>query len=302
LSESQQWQAPVVYHGSRYGERIIVNFANSDTVQATALDINGKQLWQREISKYIEHQGFGSSPTVYQSLVFINSDNKGGGVLAALDRRTGAVVWKRDRPAKPNYPSPTVVRAAGRDQLILIGCDMASSFDPLTGQTLWEMAGATTECVTSTVTDGTRIFTSGGYPKNHMSAVSADGSNKIHWENGQRVYVPSLLCSQGFLFGVLDDGIAACWNSETGKEMWKSRLGGTFSASPVMVGQLIYATNEAGETFVFRADPAKYELVNQNKLGDEVLATPTIVGGRIYYRGATLRDGIRQEFLYCIGE
>ena len=53
----------------------------------------------------------------------------------------------------------------------------------------------------------------------------------------------------------MDDGFAACWRCDTGKEVWKERLGGTFSASPVLVGDAIYATNEAGKTFVFSASP-----------------------------------------------
>jgi outer membrane protein assembly factor BamB len=283
------------------GERLIVNFANSDALIATAVDIDGNQLWQRDISKYVEHQGYGSSPTVYQDLVFINADNKGGGAIAALNRRNGEVVWRRERPNKPNYPSPVVLNVAGRDQLILIGCDQTLSLEPLTGKTLWESEGATTECVTSTVTDGQRIFTSGGYPKNHISAVRADGSAKIEWENGERVYVPSLLCRDGYLYGVLDAGIAACWQSDNGKEMWKGRLDGTFSASPVLVGDVIYATNESGETFLYSANSKEYTLLHKNKLGEEVLATPVIVGSRIYYRASETKDGQRQEYLYCIG-
>lgn len=284
------------------GERIIVNFANSDTLIASALDTSGKKLWQTEISKYVEHQGYGSSPTVYQSLVFINSDNKGGGAIAALDRKSGSIVWRRDRPTKPNYPTPTVLNVAGRDQLIVVGCDQTVSLDPLTGKTLWEVEGATTECVTSTVTDGLRVFTSGGYPKNHVSAVRADGSAVVEWENSERVYVPSMLLRDGFLYAVLDAGIAKCWRSENGQEMWKGRLGGTFSASPVLVGNRIFATNEAGETFILSANPESFELLGSNKLGDEVLSTPTYVDNRVFYRASLSESGNRQEYLFCIGK
>ncbi|MFN7290212.1 MAG: PQQ-binding-like beta-propeller repeat protein [Pirellula sp.] len=283
------------------GERILVNFANSDAVYLTCLDIEGKQLWQREICKYVEHQGYGSSPLLYQSLVIVNGDNKNGGAIVALDRKSGEEVWQRQRPTKPNYPSPVVLKIAGRDQLVMTGCDLVTSLDPLTGNTLWEVEGATTECVTSTVTDGERVFTSGGYPKNHISAVRADGSNKIDWESNDRVYVPSLLCRDGYLFGILDAGVAACWKSDTGKEVWRSRLGGTFSSSPVLVGDTIYATNEAGETFLFKANAEAFELIGSNKLGDEVLATPVIVGSKIYYRASVVVNDKRQEFLYCIG-
>ncbi len=147
------------------GRNIYVNFANSDAVVATALDAKGQIVWQREISAYVKHQGFGSSPILYQHVVLFSSDNKGGGVVTALDRSTGESVWRRERPEKANYTSPMLVHVAGRDQLIMIGCDQIVSYDPLTGSTLWETEGATTECVTSTVTDGVRIFTTGGYPR-----------------------------------------------------------------------------------------------------------------------------------------
>jgi outer membrane protein assembly factor BamB len=283
------------------GKRIYVNFANSDSVFLTCLDLAGKQLWQKEISKYVEHQGYGSSPAIYQSLVIVNADNKGGGAIVALDRENGQEVWRRQRPIKPNYPSPIVLRAAGRDQLFMTGCDLVTSLDPMTGETIWEAAGATTECVTSTVTDGVRIFTSGGYPKNHISAVRADGSSKLDWETKDRVYVPSLLFREGYLYGVLDAGVAACWKADTGEEVWKSRLGGTFSASPTLIGETIYATNETGETFIFRASPKAFELIAKNQLGEEVLATPVFVGNRIYYRANLPQEGKRQEFLICIG-
>ena len=283
------------------GERVFVNYANSDAVVATALDLMGNTIWQQEVSKYVIHQGYGSSPALYQTLVIVSADSKGGGAIAAMDRKSGKIVWRRDRPEKPNYSSPVILHVAGRDQLVITGCDQIISYDPLTGATIWESEGATTECVTSTVTDGNRIFTSGGYPKNHVSAVRADGSGKVDWENQDRLYVPSLVCREGYLYAVLDAGIAVCWKSETGEEMWKSRLGGTFSSSPVLVGDKIYATSESGETFIFRADSTKHEELGKNLLGDEVLSTPVFVSNQIFYRASELIEGQRQEFLYCIG-
>ena len=151
------------------------------------------------------------------------------------------------------------------------------------------------------MTDGELIYTSGGYPRNHLSAVRADGSGKIAWENGTRVYVPSLLFKEGYLYAVLDAGVATCWKCDTGEEKWKQRLSGTFSASPVLVGSNIFATNESGSTFIFKASPAGFEQVAENKLAEEVFATPTICGSRIYMRAANTIDGHRQESLYCIG-
>ena len=69
-----------------------------------------------------------------------------------------------------------------------------------------------------------------------------------------------------------------------------------------MVGEHILATNEAGKTYVFKADPTAFELVGENQLGTEVFATPTICGGRIYHRVASQTDSQRQEWLYCLGK
>jgi outer membrane protein assembly factor BamB len=286
------------------GERLFINFLNNGAAYTTALSRGGEQIWQTKISDYVVHQGYGSSPAIYESLVIVSADNKreGGGAIAGMNRATGEVVWRHARPATPNYPSPIILKVAGRDQVFLTGCDFVSSFAPLTGEKLWEIEGATTECVTSTVTDGNIILTSGGYPKNHMAAVRADGSGEVVWENNVRVYVPSMLIHDGTIYGVTDAGVAMCWEAATGKERWKGRLGGTFSSSPVMVGEHIFVINEAGEGFVFKADPAKFELVAENQLGNEVFATPTICGSRIYMRVAEQQGDVRQEMLYCIGK
>jgi hypothetical protein len=83
--------------------------------------------------------------------------------------------------------------------------------------------------------------------------------------------------------------------------MWKQRLRGEFSSSPVLVGKLIYVTNEVGETFIYEATPEGYREVGRNKLGSECFATPAICGGKIYIRVAMEVDGKRQEKLVCVG-
>lgn len=284
------------------GERVYVNFLSGDAVSTTALDVEtGRTRWQTRLSGYVVHQGYGSSPVIHGKLVIASADNKGGGAVCGLDRQTGAVAWKIDRPRLPNYASPVVLRAAGRDQLFLTGAERVSAFDPVTGARLWEIEGATTECVTTTPTDGERIFSSGGYPKNHVAAIAADGSGRIVWETKDRVYVPSMLVREGHLYAVMDSGVAICWDSATGEERWKARLGGNFTASPVLVGDRIYAANESGTLFVYRADPAGLTVLAENRLGEEIYASPAICGGRIYLRVADYDGETRRESLHCYG-
>ncbi len=285
------------------GERVFISFVNGDAAWTSAITLaDGKSLWQKKVCDYKIHQGYGSSPAIYDRLVIASADNKKGGALVAFDRKTGDEVWRVARAKMPNYPSPIILKAAGKTQLFLTGTEKVSSFDPLTGELNWEIDGATTECVTSTVTDGKHIYSSGGYPKNHVAAIAADGSGKVIWETKDRVYVPSMLIRNGILYAVMDSGVGICWNAATGEELWKARIGGTFSASPILVGNMIYAVNEAGELTVFKADPEGLEVISKNKVGDEVLATPTICGGRVYLRVAFYNGNSRSEKLICYSE
>ena len=94
------------------------------------------------------------------------------------------------------------------------------------------------------------ITSPAGVIQNHVSAVRADGTGRVDWELNTRVYVPSMLQHRGYLYATLDAGVASCCPQD-GAEVWKARLGGTFSSSPVLHGDTIYATNEGGQDFIF---------------------------------------------------
>jgi len=283
------------------GQRLYINFINGQAVHTTALDPAGKILWQRRVDEFVMHQGFGSSPVVHGSVVLVTADHRGGGAVAALDARTGEVKWQHERPKIANYASPAVIKAAGKTQVVVAGCNLISSYDPESGKKLWEIEGSTEETVVTAVTDGSRIFVGGGYPKNHTVAIEADGSGRIAWQNGNRQYVPSMLVREGHLYAVLDAGQAVCMKSDTGEEVWREKIDRDFYGSPVMLGNRIYITSMGGVTSVFEATPQGGKLLAQNRLGDESFSTPSICGNRIYLRSAKKGEP-RQEFLWCIGE
>ena len=284
------------------GQRLFINFFNHDAVFTTALSLEGEILWQQKVTDYVMHQGYGSSPAVYGPLVIVSADNKGGGAVTAFDRATGELVWTVKRRELPNYASPIILNIDGKDQLVISGHDVVTSIDPLSGELNWEVEGATTECVTSVVTDGKRIVTSGGYPSKHISVIRADGSGEVIWRNNTEVYVPSLLAHDGYIYGVTDSGNAFCQSFESDTPLWEHRFRGKFSASPILVNNNIYAISDKGTTFIFKANPTAFELVAENSIpAKDVQATPAICDNRIYMRIAQEQDGVRQEMLYCIG-
>ena len=283
------------------GERQFVNFLNDNAIFTTALDRDGKILWQRRVGDFQVHQGYGASPVLHENLVLVAADHRGGGKLTGLDKLTGAVVWQQDRPPIANYATPAVLMIAGKTQAILAGCNKFESFDPLTGAKLWSFDGSTEETVVTAVTDGQRVFLGGGYPKNHTLALEADGSGRIAWENTTKTYVPSLLVKDGHVYAVGDAGRAICWKADTGEERWSEKIDREFYGSPVMVGNRIYATSKSGVTSVLEVSPQKCMVLAQNALGDESFSSPAICGNRLYLRSAQSTP-TRQEYLWCVGQ
>ncbi|MFG0333511.1 MAG: PQQ-binding-like beta-propeller repeat protein, partial [Maioricimonas sp. JB049] len=274
-----------------------VAFLNHAKVHATALSLDGDVLWQTTLGPFASQFGYAPSPAIWGPLVLFAADHREGGFLAGVHRLNGEIIWRKKRPAVATYSSPVVAELDGRPQLVISGGEQIASYAPATGESLWTVAGATEATCGTPVFDGDLVFASGGYPGSETICVRADGSGVV-WKNRQKCYEQSMLAHDGFLYAVNDNGIAYCWDAATGKEQWKSRLSGPFSASPVLAGGNIYVSNERGTTYVFRADPAAFDLVAENQLGDTTFSTLSVCGGQIFHRvGAD-----DSETLYCIGD
>jgi hypothetical protein len=284
------------------GERLFTAFLHDDEIWLYALDLGGSVVWSTKAGDFAPQFGYAPSPAVYGSAVLVALDSLAGGRLVAIDRRSGKIAWIADRTPWASYSSPAVGKIAGQDQVVLTGGKLTTSYDPKTGEELWRVAaGPETTCGTPTF-DDERVYASGGHPERMTWAVSAAGSGTILWSNKERVYEPSLLAAKGLVFAVTDEGIAICWDGTTGEERWKERLGGNFSASPILCGGNVYVTSDRGETFIFEATGEEYREVATNQLGTDAYATPVICDSRIYLRVGDSSSGERQERLVCVGQ
>ncbi len=283
------------------GERVFTVFMHDSHIWLSALDFEGKILWQRKASDFASHWGYSTSPAIYKNLIIVGSDHKEGGNLSAFDRTSGNLVWNTPRPAIPNYASPVVHHLDGKDQLLVPGCELMASYDPNSGKELWSTAATTRETVGSVVTDGRNVFASGGYPKNETSCITADGTAQTVWTSPIRVYAPSMIVVEGFLYAVTDTGLAHCWNASNGELMWREKVGGDFSASPTLINGNLIVSSEQGKTIVFKANPERFELLAENQLGNEIWASPALSEGKLYLRVAHTDENSRRETLYCIG-
>lgn len=288
------------------GTRFFAVTLHHDAIHVTALaPKDGAVLWQKQVGPFIPDEyrnGYAASPLVYRGTLVVLAECDGGSFMVALERETGRQVWRTPRPARISYSSPALANVAGREQVLISGCDKVAGFDPTTGKRLWAVDATTMATSGTMVWHKDLVFASGGFPKAETVCVRADGSGEIVWRNLQKCYEQSMIVHEGFLYAMNDGGIVFCWRATDGKEMWKVRLRGPISASPILAAGKIYMTSELGTTYVFQASPKKYLELARNRLGNEVFASPSICGGQLFSRVAHVKGDQRREMLYCIGE
>ncbi len=283
------------------GERLFAVFFNNRAIHVTALDLDGRQLWTRNIGPFdprMYEYGYAPSPVIYHDRVIVSAEFDGDSAITALERGTGSVIWKTPRPRQITFSSPVVALVSGRDQLLLSGGEKIVSYDPGTGVQLWEAKGATAATCGTVVWERDIIVASGGYPGSETVAIRGDGSGTVLWRNNQKCYEQSMMVYGGYVYSFTDAGVLYCWRLSDGEEMWRERLRGPVSSSPILAGGHIYWANELGTWYVFRPNPQRFELVAENQLGDEGFASPAAVGRELYIRAASVNGGARSEFLY----
>lgn len=288
------------------GERLFVTFHHHDALQAAALDFDGRIVWNKSLGEYHPRRyeyGYAPSPMPYRQSVIIAAEFDGASYLTALNRRTGAPLWKTPRPENITFSTPAVLPVGGRDLLAISGAGKVACYDPATGRPLWAVDGTTAATCGTIVAEGNTLFASGGFPKAETVAVRVGpGGGEVLWKNDKKCYEQSMIVVGGYLYALTDQGVLYCFQGADGQEMWRERLQGPVSASPVFAGGHIYWSNELGTTYVFKPNPERCELVAQNQLGDESFASPAVVGSRMFLRVASSAAGGRQEYLYCLGQ
>lgn len=281
--------------------RVYVHFGGHGTA---CLSTDGQIVWKTNELKYEHRHGPGGSPVVWQDLLILSCDGTDVQFVVALDKRTGAIVWKRDREhisedrksGKANVPmaytTPLLIEVNGVTQLLSHGSDSLDSFDPRTGNINWWFRNFGYSNVPRPVVAKGLVFISSGYNNPEFFAVRIDGAGDVTeshqaWNMKKAAPLnPSPLVVGDELYMVSDNGIATCLDCVSGEQHWQKRIGGNFSASPTLADGRIYFLNETGLTTVIK--PGKeFEELGSSQLEGRTLATPAFVDTTIFFRTNT---------------
>jgi outer membrane protein assembly factor BamB len=286
------------------GKLVIVWFGSAGLL---AYDMEGHEVWRRDLGKQRHTWGYGSSPILHGQHVFLNFGPGERAFLIALEKETGKTVWQVDAPAGQgdqfanwsaadmygSWTTPIIISAAGREELVVSWPHRVSAFEPSSGNLLWSCDGLGDLVYPSPIYSDGIIVALGGFSGPSL-AVKADGLGDVTsthrlWQFPKsRQMIGSPVVTDGRVFLVDTNGIAECVELQTGKVVWTSRLkgngeSGAVWSSPVLNGDKIYVMNKSAEVFVFKAAP-QFELLATNGLEEETNSSVAISDGEVFLR------------------
>jgi outer membrane protein assembly factor BamB len=269
----------------------------------------GKKLWERRDFVCNHWRGAGSSPVIFNDLLILPFDGADYQYIVAMDKKTGKTVWRTERsvdfqdldPAtgKPQadgdwrkaYSTPRVATFdGGRPVLISLGSKAIYAYEPNTGVELWRVENRATHSGSATpvIGDGL-IYTNTGHGKAELWAIKPGGKGvvtdtHVAWKVKRNVPTrASVLLHDGLIYLVDDGGIASCVDAKTGDDVWRERVGGNYSASPLYADGRIYFFSEDGTTTVI-APGREFKKLGENKLDAGFMASPAVSGNALILR------------------
>ena len=269
------------------GKQVCAIFATGDVVCA---DMNGKQLWAKNIGVPDNHYGFASSLLIFGNSLFIQYDNRNSPRVISLDLGTGNERWTKARTERnPSWSSPILATVNNKPQLILVGNPGITSYDPNSGEQNWRVEALSGEPAPGPAFANGIVFAATEFAT--MVAINAtDGS--VLWKNNEFLpEISSPVATKDFVFLATSYGIVASFNAQTGELINSMELQTDFHSSPVIVDGKIYLICAEGKVFIFSAK-GDFTLINSFETGEHTFATPAFTDKKIVIRTA--------ESIYCV--
>jgi outer membrane protein assembly factor BamB len=257
---------------------------------------NGAKVWRRDLLDEFHGRpmqyGVAFSPLVEGGLVFVAPGGPDGSSVAALDKTTGATVWKAlDDPA--SYSSPIIVSAGGVRQVLFLTNLNLVSFAPEDGREHWRFPWKAEGGfnIATPFACGDYVFTASGYGKGCALLEVTGGPNgrpraaRVYEHNRLRPFFASPVRVGDFVYG-FDQMDLVCLNVRTGAIVWREKTIRDFRKGSLLAaeGNLIVC-GELGTLALVEATPAGYHEKSSCRLSPTRCWTaPALANGLLYVR------------------
>ena len=266
----------------------------------------GKTVWSRRDITLDHQEGAGSSLILHQKKLIFHCDGRDVQFLIALDCKTGDTAWKTKRSldlskvgdfSRKAFTTPLIVKTKQGDRMISPAAQDCYCYDPQSGRELWRVGYRGFSAVPRPVVSGGLAFVIDGFANPKIYAIRHSGKGDVTKSHVEWVYsqngpsTPSPVVIEDQLLFVSDKGILSSISTKLGELSWKQRIGGNFSASPIVANKLLYLFDRDGKTTILRPGETP-QVLAVNELDEGLMASPVVSGNALLLR--------TPSYLYCI--
>ena len=253
---------------------------------------DGAVVWELKLSDRFGVEtpawGFTASPLVLGDKLILDA-----GRLVALDKATGADVWRGDEH-KVGYGTPTPFTFRGTEYIAHLNNDGLTVAKVADGteaafaeyDSQFETAG------TSPVVDGDTLWVSVGYDGScALFRFTGSGLEQVYKNKTMKNHFSNSVPVGKHLYGVSGQSnnsrtaVLVCMDRETGKQLWEQRGGGFGSVAAA--GKNLLYLNDKGQLAVVAADPKQFRLLSTAPVLDgQCWTAPVLANGVLYCRNS----------------
>jgi len=271
------------------GNRVYAIFATGDVV---AFDMEGRQVWGRNLGVPRNSYGHSSSLQVWGNKVLVQYDTGSSGRMLALNTATGETIWDVERPVNISWASPVLIEVDGKIQVVTTSDPYVSGHDLETGAELWKVEAMMGEVGASVAYGDGLVFATNEYAR--LVAVEPKANTEFTWEDDEYLAeASSPVAYNGLLYTATSYGVLVCYDALTGEKKFEKEFNDGFYSSPIIADGKLYIMDMGGVTHILKAD-ATGTIIGEPELGEGGVTVPAMADGLIYIRG--------DEHLYCIGK
>lgn len=245
------------------GKRVIAFFGSEGLYSYT---MNGKLEWQKDMGTLdmapsddrTLSWGFASSPVLFEDVVIVQSDSKKDGFLAALSAADGREIWRTPRAAVSvcSWATPGVFKTGGRTQVVANGYPHIAAYDFKTGKELWRLKSEGDIPVPTPFMAHGLIYVANAHGgKAPLYAIRQGASGDITPEAGSRI---------------------------SASLAWSEERNGSYLQTPVVYGDIIYASTSAGIFKAYDARTGRKLYEQRLGAGGSFTSSPIAADGKVY--------------------
>lgn len=251
----------------------------------------GKKIWSLNVTEKfgasVPHWGYSESPLIDGDRLILVAGGPGASVVA-LNKNTGAVVWK-SQSEEAAYSSAILAQVGAVKQVIVFTSSSVLGLRADNGERLWryDKVANRTANVATPIFHNNHVFVSSDYGTGCalLKLTPNGGSQEVYFNTDMKNHHATSVLVGDTLFG-FSSAILTAMKFQTGEVAWRDRSVG--KGSLTFADGLLFLVSEGGVVGLAEANPTAYKELSRfslpNRSERPTWAHPVVSNGRLYVR------------------